>query len=245
MNPQSAMRNSDRATQRTFLIVLISLSPCTSWARIGPLSSGLGSMARRCCDAAGCTEARKDGRSGDMGAPAVLVGVLRLVGVCRSSGIGVSGRSLKDGAVDGQLPSVTTDWDEWLLTSQRHSDPRGTMSNSSGSGSATAGVLCCTGIGQTTEAAPGREGDPPGLGTDKERFCNANPSSERSSLRRILSWRICAAHVPVRWPKRLPDKIASSCGDLIGSCGRIDGSECTYGHRHWLQSICCLMIGVA
>ena len=44
-------------------------------------------------------------------------GVVCFVGVRSSSGIGVSGRSLNVGAVDGKLPRLTMDCEEQLSTS--------------------------------------------------------------------------------------------------------------------------------
>ena len=47
-----------------------------------------------------------------LGASVLGIDMVRLVGVWSSSGIGVSGRSLNGGAVDGQLPNVMMDCEE-------------------------------------------------------------------------------------------------------------------------------------
>ena len=57
----------------------------------------------------------ENGGSGNDAASAK--GVVCFVGVRSSSGIGVSGRSLKVGAVDGQLPRLTMDCEEQLSVS--------------------------------------------------------------------------------------------------------------------------------
>jgi hypothetical protein len=57
----------------------------------------------------------ENGGSGKVAAS--VKGVVCFVGVRSSSGIGVNGRSLKVGAVDGQLPRLTMDCEEQLSIS--------------------------------------------------------------------------------------------------------------------------------
>ncbi len=57
----------------------------------------------------------ENGGSGNVAAS--VKGVVCFVGVRSNSGIGVSGRSLKVGAVDGQLPRLTMDCEEQLSVS--------------------------------------------------------------------------------------------------------------------------------
>lgn len=57
----------------------------------------------------------ENGGSGSVAAS--VKGVVCFVGVRSSSGIGVSGRSLKVGAVDGQLPRLIMDCEEQLSIS--------------------------------------------------------------------------------------------------------------------------------
>jgi len=57
----------------------------------------------------------ENGGSGNVAAS--VKGVACFVGVRSSSGIGVSGRSLKVGAVDGQLPRLTMECEEQLSIS--------------------------------------------------------------------------------------------------------------------------------
>jgi len=118
---------------------------------------------------------REDGCTG------IVLGVLvmymeRSVGVWSSSGIGVSGRSLKGGAVDGQLPNVMMDCEELDSTSQplcgSGSIGSGPCSDSASS-SATTGVQRIGGtwgsIHGTATRCDGEAGGR-GSGTDRDRF---------------------------------------------------------------------------
>jgi hypothetical protein len=64
----------------------------------------------------------ENGGSGSIAAS--VKGVVCFVGVRSNSGIGVSGRSLKVGAVDGQLPRLTMDCEEQLSISLQTSGSR-------------------------------------------------------------------------------------------------------------------------
>ena len=97
-------------------------------------------------------------------------GVVCFVGVRSSSGIGVSGRSLKVGAVDGQLPRLTMDRVEKLSVSLR----------ASGS---SKGALCCADGRAVASRRDGKsESGDIGSGEDKDVFWRPSLMRERSSL---------------------------------------------------------------
>ena len=156
-------------------MVSISFSPCASCAKTGSLSSRLGSLDARCCllaEYAACL--CEDGCAGVvLGASVLVIDMVRLVGVWSSSGIGVSGRSLNGGAVDGQLPNVMMDCEELDSTSQ---PPCGLGSIGSGpcsSSSETMGVQRIGGTWVSLHGAVARcdgEAGGRGSGADRDRF---------------------------------------------------------------------------
>jgi len=103
----------------------------------------------------------ENGGSGNVATSAK--GVVCFVGVRSSSGIGVSGRSLKVGAVDGQLPRLTMDREEQQSASLLHS------------GSGTRGS--CRANGRAV--ASGRDDE---SGEDKDVFWRPSLMRVRSNL---------------------------------------------------------------
>jgi hypothetical protein len=108
----------------------------------------------------------ESGGSGNVAAS--VKGVVCFVGVRSSSGIGVSGRSLKVGAVDGQLPRVTMDCEEQLSISLL------------ASGSSTRGP--CRADGRVVASRRDDESGDSGSGEDKDVFWRPSLMRVRSSL---------------------------------------------------------------
>jgi hypothetical protein len=97
-----------------------------------------------------------------------MKGVVCFVGVRSSSGIGVSGRSLKVGAVDGQLPRLTMDCEEQLSISLL------------ASGSSARGPCCAD--GRAVASKRDDESGDIGSGEDKDVFWRPSLMRVRSSL---------------------------------------------------------------
>jgi len=135
---------------------------------IGPLSSGAGSLATRCRCFLPLGQAVMCENGGSGNVTASVKGVAFFVGVRSSSGIGVSGRSLKVGAVDGQLPRLTMDCEEQQSISLLVS----------GSG---ARDPCCADGRAVSLRRDGQSGDI-GSGEDKDVFWRPSLMRLRSSL---------------------------------------------------------------
>lgn len=153
---------------RTAWMVSTSFWPCMSCPMIGPLSSGAGSLVPkcRCFSRLGRAVMCEDGGSGRVAAS--VKGVVCFVGVRSSSGIGVSGRSLKVGAVDGQLPRLMMDCEEQLSISLLES------------GSSAHGPRCTD--GRTVASRRENEAGDIGSGEDKDVFKRPSLMRLRSSL---------------------------------------------------------------
>ena len=159
-----------RCRTRTAGMLLTSLWLSKSCQMIGPLSSGAGSLDRRCRRFSGLGLAAMCENGGSGNVATSMKGVVRFVGVRRSSGIGVSGRSLKVGAVDGQLPRLTMDRVERLSISLQ------------ASGSRTRGPCCADGRVVTSRRDGESEPGDLGSGKDKDVFWRPSLMRERSSL---------------------------------------------------------------
>ena len=128
----------------------------------------------------------ENGGSGNVAAS--VKGVVCFVGVRSSSGIGVSGRSLKVGAVDGQLPRLTMDCEEQLSISL--------LVSSSG-----ARGLCCA-DGRAVASRRDDELGDSGSGEDRDVFWSPSLIRARSSLSATWSRSWLAIHVPLILPLR-------------------------------------------
>ena len=106
------------------------------------------------------------GGSGNVAAS--VKGVVCFVGVRSSSGIGVSGRSLKVGAVDGQLPRLMMDCEEQVSISLLASGP-------------TARGPCCANGRVVVSRRDDKSGNS-GSGEDKDVFWRPSLMRVRSSL---------------------------------------------------------------
>lgn len=128
----------------------------------------------------------ENGGSGSVAAS--VKGVVCFVGVWSSSGIGVSGRSLKVGAVDGQLPKLMMDCEEQLSISLVASS------------SSARGPRCADG-----RAVASRRDDESGdIGSGEDKLVLKRPSLMRlrSSLSATWSRSRLAIHVPFILPLR-------------------------------------------
>jgi hypothetical protein len=119
---------------------------------------------------------------------ASVKGVVCFVGVRSSSGIGVSGRSLNVGAVDGQLPRLTIDCEDQLSISLL----------ASGS---CARRLCCA-DGRAVVSRRDEEPGDSGSGEGKYVFWRPSLMRVRSSLSATWSRSRLAIHVPLILPLR-------------------------------------------
>jgi hypothetical protein len=108
----------------------------------------------------------ENGGSGNVAAS--VKSVVCSVGVWSSSGIGVSGRSLKVGAVEGQLPRLTMDCEEHPSISLLASD-------------SSARGLCCANGRNVASERDDELGDN-GSGEDRDVFCRPSLINDRSNL---------------------------------------------------------------